>query len=91
MIDAIEQHPAVQQGTVGLQEPGVAEQVKLAARRRPAEAEFICEARRPSRADRHRRDDPTPRRIRQQFDPWTISLRHLDRSMARRAALPIAR
>jgi hypothetical protein len=77
-IDAIEQHPSVQEGTVSPEEPCIAEQAKLAADGRPAQAEFLSEARRPQRADSHRGDDPTPRRIREQFDPWTIPLRHLD-------------
>ncbi len=68
----------------------IAQEMELACRRRPAEAQDRRQRRGSTWAQRQLGDDPTPRRIRQQLDPGTVSLGHVDlQRMAPRAYLAI--
>jgi hypothetical protein len=67
------------EGAADLDELGFPQKPQLAAHGGSAESELGRQTRRPARADGHRRDDPTPRRIRQQLDPGSVPRRHLDR------------
>ena len=72
--------------TTHLDEPRVVQEVKLTARRRTAQPDLGGDHRGSPGPESQEGDDPTTSRIRQQLDPWTVSLGHLESSMAPGAA-----
>lgn len=78
-IQAVEADASIQERTVDSDESRLSEKVQVVCGGRSAKPEFLREGRRLPRTDCQGRDDPPPRRIREQFDPmWPDALRHVE-------------
>jgi hypothetical protein len=89
--DHVEDGPPIDEGRHRRDQAGVSQKVELAGRGRSAEAEPCGDRRGSPGAHRQEGDDPPPRRVGEEFDPWPASVWHDRPIMAANPSLPISR
>jgi hypothetical protein len=76
-IEDIEPYASIEARPMHPDKARFAKQMELSSDRRSTQGQLSGKTRRPPWADSQSSDDPPSGRIRQQFDPGSISLRHL--------------